>query len=265
MNTDRALYSVVQYCPDPARAEVANVGVVLFRATPAFFETRISTSLDRVQKFFRPGKAELRRIAREIEAVQYRLARVQPGSEAQFQQFVDSRADRVRLSQPRLVKLEDPRRELERLYTDLVGSPSTSQARISGPYRLSPSVGEIFGRMEAAGRLSRPGHVSVPIVGSRLEVPFSFRNGVENLVRPESFERNARGERHLEQLGFAGKLIHDHPPGTVGRRLVVLSTGDDPDPVREQRAAAVLREFRVKFVPAIEAESFAREAERDAH
>ncbi len=265
MTKDRAFYCVVQFCPDPAKAEAANVGVLLFRAEPHFLEVRLSESMKRVQHFFRPGRKDLERIEYEVAALGQRLKHQEITTEEQLAQFVASRADRVRLAAPRLVKIGDPREDLQRLYDQLVGSHgASSNARQARP-TLPPSVSEIFGRMEAAGTLTRPGRVVVPVIETALDVPFAFRNGIENLVKPESFRAGSHSEGSLARLGFAGQLLHNHPQGDRERQLVVLSADPLADVDREDRAARSLQEFSVLFVRAGEAEEFAAEAERRAH
>ena len=52
MNATKGYYSLVQYCPDVARQEAANVGVVLFCPELAFLEARLASSNHRIRRFF---------------------------------------------------------------------------------------------------------------------------------------------------------------------------------------------------------------------
>lgn len=122
MAQTRALYSVVQYVPDGSRAEAANVGVVLFVPSPRWLEVRVSPSLERVRRFFRPDDEELRRIELALDAFKHRmeLARDEFESESDLERFVAARADSLRLTSPRVVMVEEPLSDLEALYSELV-------------------------------------------------------------------------------------------------------------------------------------------------
>src|SRR5262245_29468598 len=110
----RAYYSVVQYVPDPGRAEAANDGVVLLVPSEDRIEIRTSPTLARIRQFFAPGKQQLKRIELALEALKNRLslARGEFKDDAEFARFVAARADSVRLTTPRLVVTGQPLNEL---------------------------------------------------------------------------------------------------------------------------------------------------------
>jgi hypothetical protein len=121
--TMRALYSVVQYVPDDGRAEAANVGVLLLVPQRRMMEVRVSESLERVRRFFRPARQELTRIELALESFKHRieLACDEIKSEAELAQFAAARADAIRLTPPRLVMVTEPYSDLDALYQELVG------------------------------------------------------------------------------------------------------------------------------------------------
>jgi hypothetical protein len=123
MTPIRAFYSVVQYVPDSGRAEGANVGVVLFVPSTKWINIRPSQTLERVRKFFAPGKQQLLRIELTLEALKNRitLARNEFKDERDFEQFIAARADALRLTAPRLVVVNDPINDLNSLFKELVG------------------------------------------------------------------------------------------------------------------------------------------------
>lgn len=123
MPQTRALYCVVQYMPDGSRAEAANAGVALFLPTKQWLKVRVSPTLERVRHFFKPGKAEFRRIQSSLKALESRLhlAEREFKEEGDLVQFVAARADAMRLTPPRLAMVEEPISHLDRLYEELVG------------------------------------------------------------------------------------------------------------------------------------------------
>ena len=52
MPSQRAFYSVVQYCPDRFRAEAVNVGLVLLCIEPHGLRVRMGVKHNRVRKLF---------------------------------------------------------------------------------------------------------------------------------------------------------------------------------------------------------------------
>lgn len=52
MNPVKGHYSIVQYCPDLARRETVNIGVVLLVPDRAFLQTRMVADNERVRHFF---------------------------------------------------------------------------------------------------------------------------------------------------------------------------------------------------------------------
>ncbi|MCW5777204.1 MAG: DUF3037 domain-containing protein [Phycisphaeraceae bacterium] len=265
MPPTRGLYSVVQYVPDDGRAEAANLGVVLYVPSPRSLEVRVSPTLERVRQFFRPGRSELRRIEIALEAFSHRMAiaREEFGGEEDLAQFAAARADTVRLSPPRLVMVENAPSEIDALYTELVGDREERLAAAMRAQRLPPRVAEVFGRLEAQGKVWRPGAIRLP-TGRRFEVPIAFENGRVNYVRPESLATRGRLDDRMAKLGFGGRLIFLHPIDDKEGQLVVLSTDPNADPDAESRFARTLDEFNVRFVPHEQADEFAEEVERTA-
>ena len=52
----RGFYSVVQYCPDPSRAEAVNVGLVLLCVDPHALRVKMTGNHERVRKLFAISK-----------------------------------------------------------------------------------------------------------------------------------------------------------------------------------------------------------------
>lgn len=264
----RAFYSVAQYIPDPARAEGANVGVVLFVPGADRPLVRLSPTLARVRKFFSAGKDDLTRIARDVDALRYRL-QLRPhefDEEAARAKFIATRADAVRITAPRLAVIHDsPAATLDALYADLVGEDEPA-APLAAPPRpaLPPRLATVLDRLRAAGRAMGRQSLTVPTVGRKLDVAAAWENGVTNYVRPEPLTGPKLGGR-LAGLGFNGRLIAAHPIDGHKGQLVVVSSDPAAEPKTEGRFRDTLAEFDVRFVPYAEADAYAAEVEREAH
>lgn len=270
MNRIRTLYSIIQYVPDSGRAEGANAGVVLFvpSASPAErILVRTSPTLERVRQFFKPPKTQLRRVEFNVESLKHRLelARAEFENEGQFEHFVATRADVVRLTKPKLAVVTDPRAEFDELYAELVGDPDIKERVAPKHVPLPWRVAEVFGRLEAERKVWRPKPLKVPGVRRAFEVSLAYQNGVTNYVRTESLTDRNKAEGRLPQLGFNGQLIHQKPINNNPGRLVVMSTDSGAEPDIEKRFRETLEAFHVRFVPYAEAEQFAEEVAQTAH
>jgi hypothetical protein len=267
MSTTRAFYCVVQFVPDPGRAEAANAGVVLFVPSLQWLEIRVSPTLERVRQFFRPDRHELTRIQMALESLKHRmeLARGEFASEEELAQFVAARADAMRLTAPRLVKVREPYSDLHALYEKLVGDFERTRVAPSPLSLLPRQVAETFGRLEGLGKLWRPLAIQVPTLKRQFDVAAAYENGRTNYVRLESLTPGKRLGSRMQSLGFHGRLIYQHPIDGKESQLVVMSASPEADPADEARFASTLRDFDVRFVPHRQAEEFAQEVERTAH
>ena len=128
MTAHRGYFSLIQFCPDPSRLEAANVGVVLLCPDLDFLEARTSSGNARVQRFFGRDAFHPTSLSMAKQAMVRRLAVEWEGipTLAQFQHFVDTRANELKLTAPRPVKVFDPTKDLQRLFDELVADPPKS-------------------------------------------------------------------------------------------------------------------------------------------
>lgn len=267
MSSTRSFYSIIQYVPNSGRAEAANVGVVLFVPAKRQVEVRTSPTLERIRKFFAPGRPQLQRIHVAIEALKNRLflGKEEFADESAFSQFVAARADVVRLTAPRLAMISSPLHDLNELYSELVGDMDSAHKLIDALEVLPSKVAEVLGRLEAEHRVWRPGKIDVPKSRRKLDVDFAYQNGALNYVRTEALGGHTRIDSRLEKLGFNGQLIYEHAPQGQKQQLVVLSSDPHTSKEVEDRFEATLSDFHVRFVPYQKADDFAKEIEQTAH
>jgi hypothetical protein len=119
MSPTRGYYSLIQFCPDPARLEAANVGVVLFCPDLGFIKAKTARGNDRLRRFFRAESFDRRRVDAAKRAIVDRL-----NVEAErfktpddLRGFIDTRANDIVLTAPRPMRVsEEPEAELARLF-----------------------------------------------------------------------------------------------------------------------------------------------------
>ena len=263
MPTTRAAYSVVQYVPDPGRAEAANAGVVLFVPQANWLRLKPSPTLERVKGFFHPKPADLKRIASALEGLRYRLEVAEKlATEHDLARFASSRPDAVGLTPPRLVMVDDPATKLDALYAELVGDPDL-KAGVPTRRPVPSRLADAFNRLEMVGKLWHPGPIAVPAVRRKFPVDAAYQNGVTNYIRSESLAVGKWADK-LEKLGFNGRFIAERPiEGHKGKLVVVSSDPRGENAENDSREA--LEACGVRFVPFAEVADYAAEVEATAH
>jgi hypothetical protein len=266
MSRTRAFYSVVQYVPDGGRAEAANAGVVVYIPESGKIGVRITPTLERIKKFFSPKRGDRRRIELALEAFRHRLESAQGEfkSEKELEQFILARADAVRMTLPRLVVLNDLSVKLDELYQKLVGDEAAVGARPATAPLIPSPLAKVFDRLLTQKKAWGPRPIMVPETKRVIQIPFTYMNGVENLVLPQSLATRRKPEAKLQKLGFDGFLIHKHRVDDKQSQLVVVSAERANEEV-EHHFAEVLPEFNVRFIPFLQVPDFAKEVEAQAH
>lgn len=266
----RGFYSVVQYCPDRFRAEAVNVGLVLLCPDPHAVRVRVAGKHDRVRKLFGVSGPALENLKQSVISLKSRIE----GSASELlapddlATFAASRANDLRLTEPRLAKIDSIEDDFERLFSELVGERTTEAMAVESPAEvLPPALGEVFYRLQREHKIWRPGTITVPVFRRRLEIPYAYRNGIVNLVKPFVFASNKRAETQAATLAVNADLIRKHPPAGEQRRLIVVSTQETPEQAKEVRdhVEPLFREYDVRLVRPDQAATFAAEVEAAAH
>ena len=120
----RGFYSVIQYIPDRFRAEAVNLGLVLLCPDPYTLRFRISTDFERVKRRFRTNDSELANLKISVESMHARLESLTTTLRTadELTVFAASRGNDIRLTEPRLAKLQSIDADFDRLFASLVSS-----------------------------------------------------------------------------------------------------------------------------------------------
>lgn len=267
MKPRRGYYSLIQYCPDPSRAESANVGVLLFCPEAAFIDARTAAGNDRIRRFFGDHPFDKRQINAAKRAIEERLkvdgARFRTIED--LQRFIDTRGNQIILTPPRPVKVFDPKQDLDQLFGELVGGRAR---REHGATPLLPELDRVFRTPALANRISFDQEVDIPIIRRTMRVPYAYRNGILNYVKPEVFGADTgRSARLVEWLAIEGDLIAKHPTEEGQRKLIVVASVA-PAANRASLLAmmhSLWQTYSVRLVRDDEVVEFGREVAAQAH
>lgn len=266
----RCFYSVVQYCPDRFRAETVNVGLVLLCPNPHTVRVRMTSKHDRIRKVFGISKPALKDLALSTAGFETRVkkSRADLRTAEDLAAFAASRANDLRLTEPRLARLEDAEQDFERLFGELVEDRSALKlAEESTATILPPVLASVFEILQRQRKIWNPGTIVVPVFGRKLDVPYAYRNGVVNFVKPFMFASDRRAESQAANLAVNGDLIRKHSPQGEEQRLIIVSTNESPEREKEigEHVQPLFNEYGVRLIRPSQVETFAREVEASAH
>lgn len=267
MEPKRGYYSLIQFCPDSSRLESVNVGVLLFCPEAHFLAARTTAANHRAAQLVgRDGldKSALNSAKRAIER-RLNVDRESFQTLEDLQHFVASRGNVLKLTDPRPIKVFDPQNDLDALFAELVGGrPRTVPSK-----PVIPELDEAFRRLHGQGRARLDWAVDVPILGRTLRVPYAYRNGVWNLVKPLRFSGSETVVTNTAMgLAVEGDLLRKHGIDQDGeKRLVVVSVFADKgvSAAVRSRVADLLLEYRVGLVRQNELPGFLASVELEAH
>lgn len=247
----KGFFCIVQYCPDIARQEAANVGVLLFSPQHEFLGARVTPDAKRERRVFKGVADQPGHLATMKNALLERLdvERNEFRTLADLERFVLTRANKVILTPPRAVRVTSPQDDLNRLYSQLVDEP---RAKTKVREDRSPSVKtrleSAFRRKELATKIRREIRVEVPVLHRELKVPFGYQNGRFNLIQPVSFkQRSVEGAtEHACQYAVEGDSLYRHSDRLLGEMQLVV-VGDFVGEEGRDEVRNLLNEYHVKL------------------
>ena len=267
MNAKRGYFSLVQFCPNPSRAEAVNLGVMLFCPEADFIAARMAVGNRAAAKLVgREGvdSAALNAAKRAIEH-RLRVDRASFQTLDDFQQFVDTRANVLKLTSPRPLKVVEPEAELNGLFEELVGG----RARRARKSLVFPQLDDLFSRLKQQGRARLDQTVTIPIFETPLHIPYIYPNGDLNLVKPQRFSnQESHAVKVAGHLAMKGDLLLRHGEDREGKKHLVIVTSFEPSgdgQVVRSRVNDILQEYKVKTIAEDHIAEFIAQIEQEAH
>jgi hypothetical protein len=219
MNATKGYYCLVQYCPDIARLEAANVGVVLFSPEHRFIRAQMVKANSRIRKFFGEEADNYRHLNAMKDALAKRIEveKAEFGLLEDLQRFVETRANKIILTQPKPVKIFDPEQDLAALFKELVDDP-IKELTVRAELTLRKRLDNVLADVALKRFLQRNLEVSLPTMKEKLKVPYGFQNGRFNLIQPVEFEQHtsATVRNAACKLAVEGNSLYRHADEKFG-------------------------------------------------
>lgn len=238
MNATKGYFCLVQYSPDVARQEAANVGVVLFCPDRQFIRAKVSGGIRRIRRFFGDDVAGYQQLNAMKEALVSRveIEKDQFTTLEDLQQFVATRGNNILLTPPKPVMVLDPEQDLTALFEELVADPKkplTIQATIPLRKRLNDVLMERAVRPYIRTKI----RIEVPTLKETLSIPYAFQNGRFNLIQPIEFKHQSESSARTAACRHAVEGItlfrHPHPSYGLLQLLVVADFTSAPQGARD--------------------------------
>lgn len=222
MTPAKGYYSIIQFCPDLSRLEVANVGVLLFCPERDFLRARTSSDNRRIRHFFGDSRLDWKRIdsfKRGIEdrlSVEHNHIRTLQDLEA----FIATRANLLQITPPRPMKVYDPEKDLDQLFSELVGG----RPRVDQGMSLKRFLGQRISKAGLESKVRKDIRVVVPITGRQVEIPYGYRNGRLNLIKPAGFRTGDPDQAMNTACRYAvtGKSLFETPDPALGELQLII-------------------------------------------
>jgi hypothetical protein len=212
----KGYYSIVQYCPDLARRETVNIGVVLLVPERGFLQTRMVADNERVRHFFGTTGDDAKRLSdfkksftARIEAEHSRVTTLES-----FQRFIDTRGNQIQLTEPAFVKVRECPRTIDQLFEQLVGGSAKPHRRES----FAKSLQMRFEASKVADLIETNVPISLPILQREAKLPFAFQNGAFHLLQPVTFAADKEEANFNRALKYSmeGKILQGNPDEVYG-------------------------------------------------
>lgn len=252
MTFHKGHFSLIQYCPDPARMEAVNIGVLLFCPELKFLSASVSRTNRRVQQFFGRKGVDSQQLNLFKHGIVERIDResLKIKTVADLQRFIDSRSNLIRVTPPTPMRVTDPKADLATLFATLVGDDDEKPA--TPRKRFQTVVAERLKRAHLGKKLRESVPVDVPFLKKPVEFPFGFQNGRFNLIQPVSFLAEDPDDAVRKAWSYAaeGESLYEQPHEKLGKlKLLIVGKFHSKNDEARGPISRLLEKSHVRMVP----------------
>lgn len=215
MNNDKpakGYYSILQYIHNLERSEGVNVGVLLFCHDKNFLELQTTATLKRLKTFFGGDNIDSKRLKIALDAFSERIEELvrQNLHIDTLTHFINTRANNLRLTSLRSIKVFNPKQDLLNLFEELVNEHRQIQPRL---LITKPEMIRLFEQIvklkNVEAKIKRNVEIESTLLAKKMKFPFSFQNGKLNLIEPVEFAATTLDEniKHAGQIAFEADIF----------------------------------------------------------
>lgn len=261
-------YSLVQFCPDSARAEVANIGALVFCPEVKFLETRLVNGNDRIRTIFGSDSFDPNLVEGAKESLQARLNEEKENFQTldDLNKFIATRANDLRITAPRFLKTENPQQELDNLFKEFVGG------RLRKPKEKNPllyKIDQLFSRPSLKGKIETRKKIALPFVEKTIEFPYAYKNGRQNLIQIPLFSLvNEQWYHKAYQLAGEGYSIQKHyKTDDLSCKVVMIPVIEQNSAIQQAEKSIhdIFNDHEIEVIEHSEVEAFIAQVETEVY
>lgn len=243
MTPNKGWFSIVQFCPDPNRLESANIGVLLFCPALDFLNVRMASGNRRIIRFFGSKDFDLSLVNSFKKGLEERLRKEHKNivDHEQLLDFADRRANQIRISPPRSIRVTEPEKQLNDLFAELVGESARRDSAVKD------FLAKSLEQPSLESKLYKSIPITVPIDGRQLRIPYAFQNGRFNLIQPVGFQ-SEDPLRMAYRYAVEGDSIYETEHDQFGKlQLVVVGSFRSQSDENKRMVNRVLENYHVSL------------------
>lgn len=259
----RGYYSLMQYCPDLDRLELANFGVVLYCAELDYLGVKIAKDHRRIDQMFGRGHRDLARLKASKNGLAEKLRDGRSGSMSleELNHLAAMQVNHLRMTKFMPCKVSSqPDQELASMYQQLV-LDAAKPFREKKIDRLKREMDLRFSEPDLRERIRRDVTVTIPLFHRREQIPFAYQNGRLNLIAPAIFPKKTSAfEDRAAKFAIEGKSVYDNPDSEHGDlQMLVVGQFESNDPGMIETARGILKSHQVRLFTRDELPDLAQE------
>jgi hypothetical protein len=268
MKLHTGYYSIVQFCPDAAKAEVANVGVIVFCPEAEFLEIRLVKGNDKLRTFFGRQSFDPDIVDDAKESLHDRLLEEKGNFKTleDFSAFINTRANDLRITAPRFLKTDNPSGELDNLFSEFVGGRYRT-TKEKNPLLLK--IDQLFSRPSLKERIETKKRITLPFTEKIFEFPYSYRNGVQNLIQHPVFSlgNDLWYKRAFELAGEGYSIQKNIGPDDLNRKVITIPVIEKVSGFQKAEMAIfnIFTDHGIRVIEPAKVEEYVEQVESEAH
>ena len=226
MMATKGYFSLIQYCPDFLRLEVANIGVLLFCPERRFLKAKFTQDNRRIVKFFGnelAGNLDQITVIKKGWNQRLRCESDHIKNIEGFQAFIASQSNEIQFSKPRFIQVTDnPDDALDDLFSKLFWKKTQPNRKKKNELKTF-FWNEIL-KFELSNVVAR----SIPKIElpfhQHIEPDYGFKNGRVNLIQIQEFknEINSKIYTCICRDAISGRAIYETPSENWGEQKLVI-------------------------------------------
>lgn len=259
--TDEGWYSFIQYKPDLASDEGANVGLLLIVPKSAFFRIRLATNNKRVRKLFgRTFNAKRLDLAKRSLERRIKMSAKGKTDPAELTYILRREANHLQFAELRPVAVDDPEKIFNDLFTRQVQTPPS---RVKQTSRKIPEIQKLAAKLSARRiPIKTNDSVLVPAMNAVVHADLSYVNGKTHLIRGEVFtsENTPTKASYWASVGLLLQKLSEED-----RAMTIVGKFPNDGKKSESRAMQIFEAHGVRAITTADLDDLAEEIEEQAH